>query len=100
MRKQLILLIFSGFAYSASAQEPLTIDDIFKRSDLNPKYQRGIEWIPNSNYCGYANSDRSAYLRVNAVDNKVDTLFKPADLESQLKRIPSIHWIDGNRFTF
>jgi dipeptidyl-peptidase-4 len=100
MRKHLILLIFSGFAYSASAQEPLSIDDIFKRSDLNPNYQRGIEWIPNSNYYCYANRDRSVYLRVNATDNKVDTLFKPADLNAELKRIPAIHWIDGNRFTF
>ncbi|MEX1190095.1 MAG: DPP IV N-terminal domain-containing protein [Bacteroidia bacterium] len=100
MRKILFLLLITGIPINSIAQELLSIDDIFKRADLNPKYQRGIDWIPNSNNYCFSNDDRSLYLSFNVSGNKVDTLFRPEDLLSGLKKIPSIHWIDKSRITF
>lgn len=98
--RTLSFLLLAFITFNSIAQEPLKIDEIFTRSDLYPKVQRGIDWMPNSNFYCYANEDRSLYLRFNTINSTVDTLFKASDLQNDLKRIPGITWLDGKRISF
>ena len=82
------------------AQQPLSIDDIFRRSDLNPKLIRGMEWIPGTQTLIWPTEKRNAYLKSDVASTTIDTLFRPTDFSAKMSRVPAITWLDKDRLYF
>ncbi len=96
-----IIVCLYFFSSSLSAQKDITFEEIFTKSSLNPINLSRLQWITGSNtYSWVLNKNGEKLLRGNVKDNKVDTILKPSDINSELKRFPDIVWIDQNQFSF
>jgi dipeptidyl-peptidase 4 len=96
-----IIVCLYFFSSSLSSQKDITFEEIFTKSSLNPINLSRLQWITGSNtYSWVLNKNGEKLLRGNVKDNKVDTILKPSDINSELKRFPDIVWIDQNQFSF
>ena len=110
MKKFLILFVLVFIFTSGYSQEKvkkdLTLEDaILKRfSDFYPDYIYGLQWRGDSNELVKKTDDLDALLISDYTGEKWDTLLKLADLNKNsgldMKRIPSVSWIDFNSFFF
>ncbi len=97
-------LLSSFFILCSTAllsQKQLTLDEIFTKTDLSPKSIKGLQWIPGTNsYTSIPDEKTDVLLRTSADKGTSDTLLKASTLSSELKRFPSLTWLDANRFYF
>ena len=97
-------LLSSFFILCSTAllsQKQLTLDEIFTKTDLSPKSIKGLQWIPGTNsYTSIPDEKTDVLLRTSADKGVSDTLLKASTLTSELKRFPSLTWLDANRFYY
>ena len=92
---------FAACSITVSAQKALSIDEIFTKTDLNPKNVRGLQWIPGGNrYTWIPDEKPEVLLAASADKGTVDTLLKAAVLSADFKRFPMLTWLDANRFYY
>lgn len=91
----------------ASAQNKLlTLEDIYTKRILYPKYMSQLQWIAKSDNFSYV--DLKCLIKGNTVDEKRDTILKLSSLneslrstgDAELNTFPSIIWLDENTFYF
>ena len=101
----LSLLFVSGYS-QVEVKKELTLEDaVLKRfTDFYPDYIYGLQWRGDSDNLVKKSDDLDALLISDHTGEKWDTLLKVDELNDklgiQLKRIPSVSWIDHNSFFF
>jgi len=96
-----LIVCLCFFTLSLAAQKEITFEEVFTKSSLNPTNLSRLQWISGSNTFSWVlNKNGEKLLRGNVKDSKVDTILKPSDINSELKRFPDIIWIDQNQFSF
>ena len=96
-----IIVCLYFFSSSLSAQKDITFEEIFTKSSLNPINLSRLQWIKGSNTFSWVlNKNGEKLLRGNVKNNIVDTILKPSDINSELKRFPDMIWMDQNQFSF
>jgi dipeptidyl-peptidase-4 len=95
------LAVLCLFTATLTAQKEITFEEIFTKQSLNPINLSRLQWIKGRNtYSWILNKNGEKLLRGNVKDAKVDTILKPSDISTELKRFPDIVWIDQNQFSF
>jgi len=83
------LLVFS------SAYAQVTIEDVFRKTDLNPQTLKQLQWIPGTtSFCWVANE---TFIRSDLQNKQIDSLFKSSDLPGKPKRMPALKIIQNER---
>lgn len=99
------LLLFAGISSSLNAQKDLTIDDIFRKPELNPVTLRQLKWAGNSSRVSWVAKEKLILHTIGkgearAQAFKPDTALTVAELNKDLKRFPAITWLDEERITY
>ena len=99
------LLLFAGISSSLNAQKDLTIDDIFRKPELNPVTLRQLKWAGSSSRVSWVAKEKLILHTIGkreagAQAFKPDTALTVAELNKDLKRFPAITWLDEERFTY
>lgn len=99
------LLLFAGISSSLNAQKDLTIDEIFRKPELNPVTLKQLKWAGSSSRVSWVAKEK---LIVHSIGKsqagaqafKPDTVLTVAELNKDLKRFPAITWLDEERITY
>jgi hypothetical protein len=99
------LLLFAGISWSANAQKDLTIDEIFRKPELNPVTLKQLKWAGSSSRVCWVAKEKLILHSIGksqagAQAFKPDTVLTVAELNKDLKRFPAITWLDEERFTY
>lgn len=101
MRKLFLFLPFLFYSISISAQQKLTLDDLFTKSDLLPKGIKGLQWIKGEDKYAMPDEASGEYLLAYVPnENKADTIIRSTAILPDLKKIPSLTWQDARHFYF
>jgi dipeptidyl-peptidase-4 len=95
MRRILTLLLLSIFN-CLNAQ--VSLEDVFRKPELNPQTLKQLQWIPNSDAFCWVAAD--AFIRSDIRNNTTDTIFKVSDLPGNLKKMPQLKAIDPTHVLF
>ena len=96
-----IIVCLYFLSSSLVAQKEITFEEIFTKQSLNPINLSRLQWIKGSNTFSWVlNKNGEKLLRGNVKNNIVDTILKPSDINSEMKRFPDIIWMDQNQFSF
>lgn len=99
------LLLFAGLSWVSSAQKDLTIDEIFRKPELNPVTLRQLKWAGSNSNVSWVAKEKLVMQSVSAAGSnaqafKPDTILTLVELNKELKRFPAITWIDAERFSY
>lgn len=105
VRKPLLLLLFVSIALASFAQKNLSLEDVFRKPELNPVTLRQLKWAGTNNRVSWVAKEK---LVVHTIDLsakgsqkfKPDTVLNLSELNPELKRFPLINWLDEARFTY
>ena len=105
LRKPLILLLFITIPPNTSAQVELSLDDVFRKPELNPITLRQLKWAGSDKQLSWVAKEKLVMHTLNAKGKgaqafKPDTVLSASELNAELKRFPLINWIDEARFTY
>lgn len=90
--KKIFLYLFVFVCIAAHAQ--VTIEDVFRKTDLNPKTLKQLQWIPGTtSFCWVENE---TLIRSDLQNRQIDSLFKATDLPGNLKRMPILKLIEND----
>lgn len=76
----------------------VSIEDIFRRADLNPQTLKQLQWIPGTtSFCWVSNE---TLIRSDLQNKQIDSLFKAPDLPGKPKRMPALKLIENERVLY
>ncbi|MFN5371803.1 MAG: DPP IV N-terminal domain-containing protein [Bacteroidia bacterium] len=94
--KKIFLYLFVFVCIAAHAQ--VTIEDVFRKTDLNPKTLKQLQWIPGTtSFCWVENE---TLIRSDLQNKQIDSLFKASDLPGKPKRMPALKLIENDRVLY
>ena len=109
MRKFTLPLFFLLLITSLWAQpqlSELTLSDAIlkSRSTLGPERMSNLQWVEESSDISFLSKDRSQIMRQSNSGNKASVTATLEEINNacqlSMKRVPSIHWMESNRFYF
>jgi dipeptidyl-peptidase-4 len=101
MNKYNVFWMLFTACFPLTAQEKLSIDDLFSRTNLQPENIRGIQWISGAEQFTMPDRDKGEYLiRYSIKEKRSDTLLKASQLAPSLKKLPGITWLNTAEFYY
>lgn len=99
------IMLFAGFSGVLPAQKDLTIDEIFRKPELNPITLKQLKWAGSDNRVSWVAKEKLVIEVIEKVGTSAqaftpDTVLTLAELNKELKRFPQITWLDEERFTY
>ena len=92
------ILLSLSLASTSALNAQISLEDIFRKPELNPQTLKQLQWIPNSDsYCWVTNE---TFICGSLGSDKVDSLFKASDLSGSPKRMPQLKAVDATHVLF